>query len=547
MKNRKSILLVVLLLAVGFAAISTTLYINGSTKINPNQEDFNVYYSDAYVNGTQDKSVIEDNTHIVFETELSTLGEKYVLDYEVTNGSKNYDAELVMECTGDNEYLTVTNEFDDETILKAKDSREGKLTLELTKSNAGEDVEVTIACIISANAVERDSLGENENIKPITYEIGEEIKIGEEVFNVVSQTDETVTMLAQYNLGTDYKQTMNENKVSFSNSNGWEYKIKPSEAEIDRYEGNVKDYIKNYVAYLNEVTESDFVKGDLISLSQLGTLDCKYPTNYGDVEDSNLKTCANSKYKEWLVNDQIWWTKSIYPEANNTVWYVYKSGALHGAKYNDVRGIRPIITIPKSTIVSYQKNMKQKIYEVGYEFTISNEKFNVISSIDETVTLLAQKNLSTSYKQSGTANIVLFANKKGWEYTPGPKEIDIFTWTDEPKNYVNRYVTYLIEQTGDTGLTGNLITLNELKSLDCDIIDNYSDTTSGTCVNSKYKKWLINDQTWWTRSANANQASGVWIVQKDGTIYGIDDALSHHGGIRPTITMTKEAYEDLVL
>ena len=159
MKRKKSILLIVLLMAVGFAAVSTTLYINGQTKISANQDDFNVYYSDAYVNGVQDKSVITDDTHIIFETELSTLGEKYVLDYEVTNGSKNYDADLVMECTSDNDYLTVTNEFDDETILESSKKRTGKLSLELTKSNAGEDVEVTITCTINANAVARTSLG----------------------------------------------------------------------------------------------------------------------------------------------------------------------------------------------------------------------------------------------------------------------------------------------------------------------------------------------------------------------------------------------------
>ena len=200
MKNRKSILLVVLLLAVGFAAVSTTIYINGSTNIIPNQDDFNVYYSDAYVNGVQNKSVITNDTHIVFETELSTLGEEYILDYEVTNGSKNYDAELVMECTSDNDYLTVTNEFDDDSILVAKDSREGRLTLELTKSNAGEDVDVTITCIIDANAIERESLGianrseisveakdeNNTNLNAKAYEItGSD---AEELLSILSTT-----------------------------------------------------------------------------------------------------------------------------------------------------------------------------------------------------------------------------------------------------------------------------------------------------------------------------------------------------------------------
>ena len=132
--KRKSMILVVLLLAIGFAAISTTLYINGTSKINPNQEDFNVYFSDAYVNETQDLSVITDDTHISFTTTFEGLGQKYILDYEVTNGSKNYDAELIMSCTSSSEYLTVTNEFDDETILEARDSRLGKLILEQTKS-----------------------------------------------------------------------------------------------------------------------------------------------------------------------------------------------------------------------------------------------------------------------------------------------------------------------------------------------------------------------------------------------------------------------------
>ena len=191
MKNRRSILLIIILMVVGFAAVSTTLFINGQTKINPNQEDFNVYYSDAYVNGKQDKSVIIDDTHIVFETELLKLGEKYVLDYEVTNGSKNYDAELVMECTGSNEYLTVTNEFDDETILKAKALREGKLTLELTKSNAGEDVEVTIACTIKANAIERDSLGIADRSQ-ITVEAvdSEDTNLNAKAFQILGNEEE---------------------------------------------------------------------------------------------------------------------------------------------------------------------------------------------------------------------------------------------------------------------------------------------------------------------------------------------------------------------
>ena len=160
MKRRKYILLIVLLLAIGFAAVSTTLYINGNTNINPNQEDFNVYYSDAYVNGVQDKSVITSDTTIEFSTTFETLGQEYVLDYEVTNGSKNYDAELEMVCTSSSEYLEVNNDFDDDSILESQSKREGTLTITQIKSYTGEDLSVNITCTINANALERNTLGE---------------------------------------------------------------------------------------------------------------------------------------------------------------------------------------------------------------------------------------------------------------------------------------------------------------------------------------------------------------------------------------------------
>ena len=187
--KRKSILLIVLFMAIGFAAVSTTLYINGSSKINPNQEDFDVYYSDAYVNGTQDKSIITSDTVIEFETEFNAVGEEYILDYEVKNGSKNYDAELEMNCISNSEYLTIVNSFDTDTILESQSKREGTLTVTQTKSYVGEGLEVTIECTINANAIERTSLGisnrnqvkiialdeNNSNIKASAYEVlGEE-------------------------------------------------------------------------------------------------------------------------------------------------------------------------------------------------------------------------------------------------------------------------------------------------------------------------------------------------------------------------------------
>ena len=171
--KKKGILLVVLLLAVGFAAVTTTLFINGTTNIGTNKSDFDVYYSKAKVNGVEDNSVITDDTHIVFTKEMKKVGETYVLDYDVTNGSRNYDASLTMTCTESNEYLTVTNVFDTSTNVLATETRSGVLTIELKKGYAGEETkEVTIECTINANAVERDSLASGiptDKVEPSKY------------------------------------------------------------------------------------------------------------------------------------------------------------------------------------------------------------------------------------------------------------------------------------------------------------------------------------------------------------------------------------------
>ena len=165
--KKKYILIALLVLAVGFAAVSTTLIINGTANIKKNSDDFKVYYSKALVNGIEDNSVVVDDTHLVFKTTLDILGQSYVLDYDVTNSSKQYDAQLTMNCTGGNEYLTVVNTFNTTDNLLATDTRRGKLTLTLAKSYSGADLDVEIKCTLGANAVERNSEGTGTPAAPV--------------------------------------------------------------------------------------------------------------------------------------------------------------------------------------------------------------------------------------------------------------------------------------------------------------------------------------------------------------------------------------------
>ena len=351
--KKKTILLVVLLLAVGFAAVTTTLFINGTTNIGTNKDDFDVYYSKAKVNGVEDNTVITDDTHIVFTQEMKSVGETYILDYDVTNGSRNYDAELSMTCTESNEYLSVTNVFDTDTTLPATETRTGKLTIELIKGYVGETTkEVTIECTINANAVERNTLSEGTPADKVKsgYNVGDVVTIGKEGFHVIKDNGDTVTLFADYNLGTDYKQSTTDNEVSFSNSKGWEYTPGPKEIDIETWSTNPKTYVNNYVNYLKtqtSATSSDTLTGNLITVTELGELGCTISDDYSYV--SGL-TCSTSANASWIVNGQKYWTRSAYPNTSFYVWYVYTSGDLDNYYYYYSFGVRPVITISKSLI-----------------------------------------------------------------------------------------------------------------------------------------------------------------------------------------------------
>ena len=167
MKKRASIVVAILLLAVGFAAVSTTLIINGSTKISENTDDFSVIFTAATLDGADvyTNVISQDKRTIAFETnELKTLNQTSILNYEVTNNSSNYDAEVSVNCkVKDNttaKYTSIKNELEgNTTIVKAKNTVGGTLTITLNKT-ATEEVKEEYVCTLEFNAVERDTLGE---------------------------------------------------------------------------------------------------------------------------------------------------------------------------------------------------------------------------------------------------------------------------------------------------------------------------------------------------------------------------------------------------
>jgi len=62
MKKKSAIIIAIILMSIGFAAISTTLVINGSANVSENNEDFSVIFTAASIDGNDVYATAVDDT-----------------------------------------------------------------------------------------------------------------------------------------------------------------------------------------------------------------------------------------------------------------------------------------------------------------------------------------------------------------------------------------------------------------------------------------------------------------------------------------------------
>lgn len=147
-KTKKSIVVLVLLMVIGFAAVTTTLTINGVIRLGANQENFKnnliftkaeLTYSDTNKTVAEGEVTIsEDKKGINFNTqELKNIGENVTLTYDVKNNSQ-YGAEFTgITCK-------VTN-AEGTDVTEAVNNNTEYITLEYTKNKDAEGNNVKIS------------------------------------------------------------------------------------------------------------------------------------------------------------------------------------------------------------------------------------------------------------------------------------------------------------------------------------------------------------------------------------------------------------------
>ena len=295
MKKKSMLIVAIILMSIGFAAISTTLIINGNAKVSEDQDDFSVIFTAASIDGKDVYSSIVDDTKkiITFETsELKTLNQTSILTYEVTNNSSNYDAEVNVTCVPKDgttaKYTSIKNKLDnDATVVKAKESVNGTLTVNLDKTST-EEVSEEYTCKLEFNAVERDTIGVEltQFEKDSWSTIASNVKSG--------NTD-------KYNVGDTKKVTIasHTNDCSSYSGTGASYVCNSSVEPVK--ELTVRIANKSECTTETSETACGFVVefADIITKQSFNSTD----TNVGGWRDSELRTYVNGTIYESLPSD----------------------------------------------------------------------------------------------------------------------------------------------------------------------------------------------------------------------------------------------------
>ena len=401
MKKKSMLIIAILLMSIGFAAISTTLVINGNAKVSENNEDFSVIFTAASIDGKDVYSTAVDETKkaITFTTsELKTLGQTSILTYEVTNNSSNYDANVTVTCvpkTGTTaKYTSIKNKLEnDATVVKAKETLNGTLMVTLDKV-ATESVTEEYTCKLEFNAVERDTIGKEipafqkdswstiaANVKSgntSKYNVGDtkEVDLGDLGTHTVrisnmSECTNGETSETACGFVVEFADIIIEQKFNSLDTNvgGWKdselrtyingtiYNLLPSELQnvivptkvISGHgntsgETNFETQDKLYLLSAHEIWEDGEDENNRIGendTSYSNTRQLDYYKNQRVTTDSyDRKTI-----KEYKESDNSWWLRSADSSDASAFLYVIFNGSWDSSWPSDLYGISPAFRI----------------------------------------------------------------------------------------------------------------------------------------------------------------------------------------------------------
>ncbi len=407
MRRRSILFLGILFLVIGFATVTTTLVISSKAMVSVNKEEFDVYFSKVVENGSKNNGLIQDDTHISFTHSMSLVGEKYVLNYDVTNGSREYDAHVAMECTNNSRHFIITNVFDTTTILPATETRTGTLTIELASAVTEDELDINISCEIVGSAISREEVADGtpadkvksawkiteDNDSNGEVSVGDLITLGSESFYVYNIEGDNVSAIARYNLhvgGTTMDDSWivvpieNPTGLQDPSARGAVGEVQDNWSMISKYpftgvvpftteekynqanegvaEENklkqndysislIKEHVDEYATKLAEL-DGEVKTTRLITKEELESVGCdsnKYSCKAGYDYGENAEDPTFAGAPEYMYSTS-YWTSSPSEKIVSDVFSVYSTGNFgsFSVGLGSGIGVRPVIEISKS-------------------------------------------------------------------------------------------------------------------------------------------------------------------------------------------------------
>ncbi len=485
--KKRNIIILMILLVIGFAAVSTTLVINGTLNIGYNEENFSssvVYTRAETEDGTAE--INQDDKNITFETnKLENVNETATLEFDVTNKSRNYDAEVTIKCglkedfKSFSEYLDITMSLESPFELISSETKTGRLVVTLKKAY-DKDLETTaeIECKLVAEPLERDTLGDEYVLvyeDPILN--GADPVIKENLVPVTIADNGEVTYANTQKKWYSYENKEWANAVILVENPSQEYVkgdiIQESDIEsyfvwIPRYryqifdEGNYTTYIesKPSTSIAKEIQiefESNSIesstgtsKGEWLTHPAFTNFDVsgfwvgKYETGYEGATTTEEAQVNEENLNKVIIKPNTYsWRGLTVSNMFKTAYNYNRELDSHMMK-NTEWGAVAYLSHSKYGINTEVRINNNSNYLTGYAAVDGTDQSSYpgTSGTDSTKTL--PYNTETGYKASTTGNITGIYDMSGgaWEYVAGymPSSSDASGFTSTELNTYSKYL-----------------------------------------------------------------------------------------------------------
>ena len=485
--KKRNIMIIVFMLIIGFAAVSTTLVINGNLNIGYN-EDFSssvVYTRAETEDGTAE--INQNDKNITFETKrLENVSETATLEFDVTNKSRNYDAEVTINCglteefKSYSEYVGIDTNLESPFELVSGSTKTGQVTVEMIKAfNEELTKDIQFECELVAIPEERETLGD-EYVRPLYKEEilnGTDPVIKEELIPVTLSNDGTVKYADIYNEWYSYENKEWANAVILVENPSQEYVkgdvIQESDIEsyfvwIPRYryqifdEGNYTTYIESkptesiakeiQIEFETNAVEASTgsTKGEWLTHPAFTNFDVngiwvgKFETGYEGATSKETAQVNSVDSSKVIIKPNVYsWRNSTVSNMFKTAYNYNRDLDSHMMK-NTEWGAVAYLSHSKYGINTEVRINNNSNYLTGYSAVDGTDQSSYPGVSGTTSDITLPYNTETGYKASTTGNITGVYDMSGgaWEYVAGymPSSSDASGFTSEELNTYSKYL-----------------------------------------------------------------------------------------------------------